>query len=303
MSLPPPPNDAPPPGSGGGFGPPQGFGPPPAPGDGGYGQQPPAPGGYGGYGPPAPGGYGPAGLGGPPAGPGGYDQGGYGQQGYGQPGFGQPGGYGPYPPPPPPGGGKGPKIAAAVVGAVVVVAIVIGGIVWLGSGHDHGTQAKGGTDRPVATSSDGPDGSGGDQTPTAGASIPGGPDDPTPSSHSMPYVKLKPGTCFDSPSLDSTVTAITTTSCDSPHDGQVISNESLTGTLLDEQELRTKALALCSPDAKKRLESIPDDGRTYYNYALYPDLTTYQSQGEDTVSCALTLSNSQDGTQLTAPLA
>ncbi len=280
MSFPPPPNDAPPPGQGGGFGPPQGFGPPPPPNGGGYGQQPPAPGGYG---PPPPGG---------PAGPAGYGP-------TPPPGSYGPGGYGPYPPPPPPpGGGKGPKVAAAVVGVVVVAAIVIGGIVWQGSGN-HDNESKG--DTPASASAS-PDGAlpGDDQSADPGESF--GDPQASASSRSMPYVKLDAGTCFDSPSLDSTVTEITSTSCDSAHDGEVITNESLSGLVSSEDDLREKALALCAPDAKKRLESIPDDGRIYYNYALYPDMTTYQMEGEDTVSCALTLSNSQDGTQLTEPL-
>jgi hypothetical protein len=294
MSFPTPPNDAPPPEQGGGFGPPQAFGPPPPSGDGGFGPaQPPAPGGHGGYNTPQ-GGYGavpPGGYG--PAAPGGYAQGGYGQGGYGGP------------PPPPSGGGKGPKIAAVVVGAVVVAAIVIGGIVWLGSSLFNDAAAKTGSSAPDSASSGAP--APGDpalrDTPSGepGATIPGGPA-ATPGTHSMPYVKLKPGACFDSPSLDSTVSVITTTSCNAAHDGEVITNEKLTGTVTSETDLRARALDLCQPDARERLKSIPDDGRDYYNYALYPDLLTYQSKGEDTVSCALTLSNSQQGQQLTQPL-
>ncbi len=279
MSFPPPPNETPPPGSGGGFGPPQGFGPPPPPGNGGYGPQPPGPGGFGGYGPGAPGG---------PAGPGGYGPGG-------------PGGYPPYPPPPPPGPGKGPKVAGIVIGAVVVLAIVIGGIVWLGSSHsdNNSAQADGSPSASPVPSDSGASGLP-SQDPSDGSSLPGVPM-PSASQHLI-YVKLSPGDCFNSPGLDSRVQQITKVSCTSVHDGEVIANETLSGTVTTEDDLKSKVLALCEPDAKKRLESIPRDGRTYYNYALYPDLATYQFQGEDTVSCSLTLSNSMDGKQLTAPL-
>ncbi|MEU1627179.1 hypothetical protein ABZ746_18020 [Streptomyces sp. NPDC020096] len=286
MSFPPPPNDAPPPGSGGGFGPPQGFGPPPPPGNGGYGQAPPGPTGFGGYGPGTPGG---------PAGPGGYGPGG-------------PGGCGPYPPPPPGpnGGGNGPKVAGIVIGAVVVLAVVIGGIVWLGSSHSDKNSAAqdNGSASPSASSSPAPSDSATSdlpsENPSDGASLPGIPEPSA--SHHLTYVKLSPGDCFNSPSLDSHVQDITKVSCGSGHDGEVIANETLTGTISTEDDLKAKVLDLCEPDAKKRLESIPRDGQTYYNYALYPDLTTYQFQGENTVSCSLTLSNSMDGKQLTGPL-
>lgn len=291
MSVPPPPNDAPPPGYGGGFGPPQSPGQPLPPGGAGYGQQPPAPGGYGPQ-PPASGGYGQPVAGGPP-GPG-Y---GYGPQG--PPGYG-PDVYATYPPPPP-RFSNGAKVAAFVAGAVVLMAIVGGAIVWLGSGYDdQGNDAGAGTSLPSRDPVVDPVGGG---LPSFSASPPSVPT-PTPSAtHAyMPYVKLSPGSCFDSPSLDSGVNVITKVSCDSPHDGEVISNESLSGVIGSEEQLQSKALALCAPDAKDRLKSIPDDGRTYYNYALYPDLTTYETQDEDTVSCALTLSNTKDGASLTGPL-
>ncbi|MDI5970289.1 hypothetical protein POF50_013200 [Streptomyces sp. SL13] len=289
MSFPPPPNDAPPPGSGGGFGPPQGFGPPPPPG-GGYGQQPPAQGGYGGYG-----GYGPPGPGAP---------GGYGSPP--PPGPGGPGGYGPYPPPPPKRG-KGARIAGVVVGLVLLAALVIGGIVWLGSGYDdQGSQARGtapaggAAPSPAAGSGGGSGGSSGDTSP--GAGISDDPSDPSPSAAYTPYVKLSPGTCFDSPGLDADINLVTRISCHSPHDGEVIADERLTGTLTDETAVQTKALALCKPDAERRLKSFADDGKMYYNYALYPNLTTYEIKGENTVSCALTLSNHQGGALMDAPL-
>jgi hypothetical protein len=114
---------------------------------------------------------------------------------------------------------------------------------------------------------------------------------------------LKPGKCFDHPGLNSSVTAVTTRSCSAPHDGEVIANETLTGSFTTEAELQKKVLSLCEKDAKARLAKIPADGKTYYYYAIYPSLTTYTIQNKDTISCSLTLSNKVDGKQLTKPLA
>lgn len=210
-----------------------------------------------------------------------------------------PGGFGSYGPPapdgrplpaPPPGpGGRGGRIAALVVGAVVVAAIVLGGLVWLGHGGHDGA-GDGGAPARAAAPSTAPDGP-----------LPGrGPAAPT--DRAMPYVRLAPGTCFDSPGLDGRVGAVTRTSCRAAHDGEVIADESLSGALADERDLRAAALALCAPDARRRLDSIPADGRVYYNYALYPDVTTYRYAGVRAVSCALTLSDSRGGARLTGPL-
>jgi hypothetical protein len=82
----------------------------------------------------------------------------------------------------------------------------------------------------------------------------------------------------------------------------VIANETLTGSFTTEAELQTKVLKLCEKDAKARLADIKPDGRTYYYYAIYPSLATYQIQNKDTISCSLTLSNTVDGKQLTKAL-
>ncbi|MGO4429810.1 hypothetical protein AB4Z54_66465, partial [Streptomyces sp. MCAF7] len=82
----------------------------------------------------------------------------------------------------------------------------------------------------------------------------------------------------------------------------VVANETLTGDFSTEKAIQDKALSLCETDAKKRLKSIPNDGRMYYYYALYPALATYRIRGEDQVSCALTLSSGPGGKKLTKPL-
>ncbi|MCQ4081484.1 hypothetical protein NGB36_12955 [Streptomyces sp. RB6PN25] len=162
-----------------------------------------------------------------------------------------------------------PPVGGIVVGALLVLAVVIGGIVWLG--HDAGT---------------GPGPTGHGPPPSSSATPP-------------PYVALKPGTCFDTPGLNSHVARETVRPCTAPHDAEVISDETLTGSFATEKQLQVKVLALCDPDTRQRMRSIPENGRSYYAYAIYPSLSTYQVQGEDTVSCALTLSNSTDGKQLT----
>lgn len=280
MSLPPPPQD--PQGApGGGFGPPQGFGPPAA---------------AGGFGPPggAPGGYGPGGYGPPPGGP-------------GMPPYGMP-------PQPPGGGNRGAKVAAIVVGSVLAAALAVGGVVLWAGGNDEGdssAEAAPGAS-PDATSDAEPD-AGGDAEPTGRPSTedtapdtssstdPGSSPTSTPGGM-VPYVVLDPGECFDHPSLNSDVTVVEKRSCDAPHNGEVIANETLTGSFADEKALRKKVLGLCEADATKRLARMPDDGRMYYFYAIYPSLPTYELRGDDTISCALTLSNAVDGQKLSAPL-
>jgi hypothetical protein len=196
------------------------------------------------------------------------------------------------------------RAALLLTGVIALLATAVGGVVWLGSGYDdEGSRATGGAGQAGTSAQSGVSGGGlstEDGGSGPGAAIPGGPG--TNPAH-MPYVTLSPGTCYDAPGLDSTVSVVTKVSCTTPHDGEVISDEHLTGTFTDEAQLRTSALALCAPDARARLKSLPKDGKTYYNYALYPDLTTYQKDNKNTVSCTLTLTNTPNGKHLTAPLA
>ncbi|MFE7121104.1 hypothetical protein ACFU99_37315, partial [Streptomyces sp. NPDC057654] len=262
---------------------------------------------------------------------------GYGQ-GYGQapaPGYGQEQPYGqgygqqfPAAPPPPPRG-KGGKIAAIVVAAVLVAGLTVAGVV-LTSG-DGGKSNKAAGSGPSASSSSSPtatpsgssgsSGSDGAEGPGVGAPLEGAPgrgedgsrpsdSDPgsgsgtgnSPADGQVRYVRLKPGECFDHPGLDSAVKQIEVRSCDSPHDGEVITNETLTGTFSTDKELQTKALSLCKADAVKRMQSIGADGRTYYYYALFPSQTTYAQQGRNQVSCSLTLSDKPGGKKLSEAL-
>lgn len=305
MSVPPPQPPNGPSGPGGGFGPPQGgYGP-----QDGYGPQ------GGGYG--QPGGFGDPGSGQPP-GQGGYgypgSQGGYGYPGqHGDPGA--PGGYGPgmppgppYPPPPGgpggPGGGKGAKVAAAVIGGVVVVALIIGGLVWLsGSDDDKEPAAKRSPSPSVSSSPSLPTNLPTDLPTPSFSGLPSfNPSDlfPDPTSTEIPYVVLNPGQCFDTPGLDDGVSEVETVSCSKPHDGEVISNATLSGTFSTESQLADKAGDLCESDAN-RVAQRQADGKIYYNYVLYPVLATY-NEGKKTVSCSLTLSNSKGGKKLSGPL-
>jgi hypothetical protein len=263
MSYPPPPHEPHVPGSGGGFGPPpEDFGPP--------GQAGPPAGGYGCPGPP---------LGYAPGGPG------------------MPGGPGPYPPPPVGGGGNGPKVAAIVIAAVLTAALGVGGVLLLGGGGDKdGEAAATPSDTSTTTGIPGLDLPTDDPARSGGLSQSPGPGE------LVPFVVLDPGSCFDHPALSSSVVKVEKRSCHSPHNGEVITNRKLTGGYGTEQEIRDEVLALCKKDAEDRVRKIPQDGTLYYFYAIYPSLSTYQAQGEDTVSCSLTLSNDRDGTKLTRPL-
>lgn len=53
---------------------------------------------------------------------------------------------------------------------------------------------------------------------------------------------------------------------------------------------------------KRRMKSMPDDGRAYFDYALYPSLETYRIRRENRISCALTLSDHPGGEKLTGRL-
>ncbi|NEW72350.1 hypothetical protein G4H13_18535 [Streptomyces rapamycinicus] len=233
------------------------------------------------------------------------------------------------PPPPPPPGTGGSRTTAIVIAAVVAVAVVVGAIV-IGTKDDGGKKTAADTgpsasasasDRPLSSPSDAESSAApaGSEDPGEGAPLGGGseaPDrDPAASESAapdasesgapgdkVPYVVLDPGQCFDHPAMDSSVTKVEKRSCHGPHDGEVIANETLSGDFSTEKSIQTKALALCATDAKKRLKSVPNDGRMYYYYALYPALGTYSIQGEDQVSCALTLSAGRDGKKLSKPL-
>lgn len=181
---------------------------------------------------------------------------------------------------------------------MIVVAVLVGALVVLmGGDGDSDTSASSSSSTPAssATSS-----ASGDSTATDDASDATAGSDPTDSV--VPYVVLSPGKCFDHPGLNSSVKVVTTRSCSSAHDGEVIANETLTGSFTTETELQTKVLKLCEKDAKARLAKIPADGRTYYYYAIYPSLATYTIQNKHTISCSLTLSNKVDGKQLTKAL-
>ncbi|MFI1329545.1 hypothetical protein ACH4U7_05235 [Streptomyces sp. NPDC020845] len=306
-----------------GFGPPpeQGFGPPaqpglPAP----QGQLPPS----GGFGPPA----GALPPGAPAAGP--LPSGPL-PSGSLPPGALPPGAFapGPLPSPPPRPGSGGGRTAAIAIAAVVAGALVIGGIL-IGTRDDGDkSEASGKETAPAsadAKSSDSPsasaspsdsaspsEGASGSADPGQGAPLGGGSDasdggtspsasEPGDPGDLVPYAVLKPGECFDHPALDSSVTKIEKRACSGPHDGEVVANETLTGDFSTEKAIQDKALSLCETDAKKRLKSIPNDGRMYYYYALYPALATYRIRGEDQVSCALTLSSGPGGKKLTKPL-
>lgn len=223
--------------------------------------------------------------------PGGY--------GYPQPG---PGGY---PPPPPPNNNKRNVLIA--IAAVVVIG-GIGTAIALSGGSDSKNDAKP-TGKPSFSGL--PTGMPTITIPTPSITLPDDPftdtptDDPftdlptTPTEKVVPYVVLAPGKCFDAPTLTPTVDSVTTKSCSSAHDGQVVANETLSGTFTDDSDIQSKALELCTADAKKHL---PADGRLYYPYALFPKLTTYELQGRKTVTCSLTLNNGTNSKKLYAPL-
>ncbi|WP_159043303.1 hypothetical protein [Streptomyces sp. NBRC 110028] len=192
---------------------------------------------------------------------------------------------------------------------------VVAGVAFFGTRDDGGDDKAAGapptSNRPLSPSAAASASAGGTEDPGQGAPLGGGDDQAPPSPEAsesassdsrMPYAVLKPGTCFDHPAMDSSVTRIEKRSCDRAHDGEVISNETLSGDFASERALQRKALSLCAADAEKRLKSVPNDGREYYYYALYPALGTYTEHGKDRVSCALTVSTGKDGAKLKEPI-
>jgi hypothetical protein len=236
--------------------------------------------------------------------------------GYGYPPPGGPGGF-----PPPPNNKK--RNVWIAVGAVVVIGAIIGGVVAASGGGDDKPAAKKVTESPLTKiptdlpsdlptdfpsdlPSEDPTGLPTDDLPTDTPSLDLPTDFPsftldptTPGEKIVPYVVLKPGQCFDAPTLTHTVDEVTKRTCTSPHDGQVVANETLTGTFSSDMDIQTKALDLCTSDAEKHL---PHDGRSYYPYALFPKLSTYEFQKRNTVTCSLTLNNGTNGKKLYSKL-
>ncbi|MCM2576500.1 hypothetical protein [Streptomyces meridianus] len=209
------------------------------------------------------------------------------------------------PPPGGDGGDRAPRIAAFFIGAVLVVGLGVGGLLIVTS-DGPATADAGRRPAPAKTSPTPapPRGGAGATEPPSDTGAPGGPAPPPSDApgEELPFVALGRGVCFDHPELDPGVRKVVERPCTGPHDGEVIGNRELTGDFASDQELETEALRLCGSDVKRRMRDIPDDGRQYYNYALYPSLPTYQTEGENRVSCALTLSDGPGGRKLTAAL-
>jgi hypothetical protein len=122
---------------------------------------------------------------------------------------------------------------------------------------------------------------------------------PTSTDQLVPYVVLAPGKCFDSPTLSPGISEVVIRSCTAAHDAEVIANETLTGAFTSDAEIQRKALELCTADAKRHL---PQDGKLYYPYVLFPKLVTYQVQDRTTVTCSLTRDNGTNGVKLHSKL-
>ncbi|MBB4892908.1 hypothetical protein FHS39_001919 [Streptomyces olivoverticillatus] len=251
-------------------------------------QQPPQPPGQGG-------GFGPPQGFGQPQGPYGQ-QPGYGQQQpYGAPG---PYGYG-QPPmgPPQPPRTSGAKVAGIVVASVLVAGVAVGGLVLATKDGGGSKKAAGPSASPSVPSSSSSSSS--SQSPSLPSGSPTGPMFDSPAQ--VPYVVLKPGTCFDHPKLDPSVKKVEKRSCDERHDGEVITNETLSGTYTDSTDLAEKVKGMCEADVTKRLQGIAD-GHQYYYYAIFPTLDAYKQLGQSEVTCSVSRSAGPGGEKMTAPL-
>ncbi|EME98262.1 hypothetical protein H340_22206 [Streptomyces mobaraensis NBRC 13819 = DSM 40847] len=207
---------------------------------------------------------------------------------------------------PPPSGGGGAKVAGIVVCAVLVLGLIVGGVIFA-------TKDSGGDDKPSAKGSSSPSTSSSEAPTYRPSPLPTLPHiplpptssaEPSPSGSSsivVPMVVVKPGECFDHPAMTPSVTRVEKKSCDGSHDGEAITNRTLSNGLLTESEIQEKARGLCKPDAERRLRAV-NDGRLYYYFALYPNERTYLLTGERRVTCWIARSDKPGGAKLTAPL-
>ncbi|KRV50168.1 hypothetical protein AQ490_17360 [Wenjunlia vitaminophila] len=223
---------------------------------------------------------------------------------------------------------------AVAVTAVVVVALAVGGVVaFAGSDDDDGGETTS-SPSPSSSASSSPSASASssaspDWTPTLDPSmfptypVPSvdisdlptfsfDPDilddledltrspEPSTDTSSIPYVSLKKGECFNTPSLTTGIDTIKKVSCNQRHDAEVIGTVALSGAFSSDKAVTTKATKLCQTQWNNAANR-QGDGRSYYTYVLSPVLSTYDT-GVRSASCSLTLSDKPGGKKLTAPL-
>ncbi|WP_377272124.1 hypothetical protein [Peterkaempfera sp. SMS 1(5)a] len=198
----------------------------------------------------------------------------------------------PPPPPMPPGPpvvpdgeprpGRRTRIGAIAAGAVVLAA-VLGTVLYLASGGDGAPAAAPSTSAPPPPSSPLP-------TPSA-----------TPSdTPNLPYLVLKPGTCFDHPNLTKGLKEVTVRPCTVPHDGEAVANVTVKGGFTKDSQIVAAVYKQCAA-AGKRTADRQGEGTRFYSYVLTPSAALYR-RGYREATCTLTVSYTVGGKKLTGKL-
>ncbi|MFF4649057.1 hypothetical protein [Streptomyces sp. NPDC001380] len=189
----------------------------------------------------------------------------------------------PSPPAGPPGGPRthrGARIAAAAAGAVLLATGA--GTALLATGRDPGRAAA----APSPSASTRP-------APPSASPTPGDTPD-------LPYVVLKPGTCFDHPNLTKGLRTVVVRPCDGPHDGEAVADVTLKGDFTRDSQISKAVYRQCTA-AGKRTANRQGEGRRFYSYVLTPSAELYR-RGYDQATCTLTGSDRPGGAKLTAKL-
>jgi hypothetical protein len=187
-------------------------------------------------------------------------------------------------PPPSPGGaprpGRGVRVGAIVAGAVVL-AVGAGLALYLLPGRDGAPQA--------APSSTAP------PPPAATSASPTASDTP-----GLPYVVLKPGTCFDHPNLTKNLDKVTVRPCTGPHDGEAVANVTVRGEFTKDSEIASAVYRQCTAAAKAKADRQPEGSR-FYSFVLTPSAELYK-RGYREATCTLTGSYTVGGKKLAGKL-
>lgn len=190
------------------------------------------------------------------------------------------------PPGPPavPGGsprpGRGAR-AGAIVAGVVVLATGVGTALYLLPGRGGAPQAAPSRTAPPP--------------PTATSASPTPSDTPD-----LPYVVLKPGTCFDHPNLTKGLRKVTVRPCTGPHDGEAVANVTVRGDFSKDSEIASAVYRQCTDAAKAKADRQPEGSR-FYSFVLTPSAELYK-RGYREATCTLTAAYTVGGKKLTGSL-
>jgi hypothetical protein len=124
---------------------------------------------------------------------------------------------------------------------------------------------------------------------------------PTPSEPAeLPYVVLKPGTCFIHPNLTKGLSKVTVRPCTKVHDGEAIANVTLKGKLKNDAQIANAVRKQCTAAATLKARR-QEEGSRFYSFVLSPTVELYR-KGYDQVTCTLTASRTVGGKKLHAKL-